>query len=61
MNDVFLGDKCQVTANGAGSGLLHRVGAAGELSEERFVQRICVGRVMNSSNESKNGLPSCAA
>ena len=33
MHEVVLGDKCQVTADCAGRGLLNRVGAAGDLAK----------------------------
>ena len=33
MHQVVLGDKCQVTADGAGCGLLDGIGAAGDLAE----------------------------
>src|SRR4051812_28856804 len=35
VNEVVLSDQGQVTADGAGGGLLHGIGAAGDLTERR--------------------------
>jgi hypothetical protein len=48
VDEVVLGDEGQVTADGAGGGLLDGIGATGDLAER-------------GSSDGKNGFPSCSA
>ena len=67
VHQVELGFQAEIAADGAGSRLLHRVGAARDCrnaATARGPSTIAATSgpdVMNSSSEPKNGLPSCSA
>lgn len=67
MHQIELRLQAQIAADGAGTGLLHRIRPAGELAERGYragPSRTAAStgpEVMNSSNEAKNGLSACSA